>query len=45
MWVVDVSSNDQGSSSSAKLQSLIASESLKPKEKLLILINHMSVLI
>ena len=41
LWVVDVSSPDRGAASSADLASLISSGALKPKEKLLILLNKM----
>lgn len=40
-WVVDASSPDRGTASSAELASLISAGSLKPNEKLLILLNKM----
>jgi translation elongation factor EF-1alpha len=43
LWVVDVSSPDRGAASSADLASLISSGALKPKEKLLILLNKMDL--
>jgi len=43
LWVVDVSSPDRGAASSADLASLISSGALKPKERLLILLNKMDL--
>ncbi|EAQ91929.1 hypothetical protein CHGG_00164 [Chaetomium globosum CBS 148.51] len=43
LWVVDVSSPDRGAASSADLASIICSGALKPKDKLLILLNKMDL--
>jgi len=40
-WVVDASSPDGGALSKAELESLISAGSLKPTEKLIILLNKM----
>lgn len=42
-WVVDASSPDGGESSKAELESLISTGSLRPTEKLIVVLNKMLV--